>query len=172
VLLRGGRMRRGLSGGRTAYQDTVTIVAAFEVGLPDAAMAGRCTAIRVADEYGYTTPVLELPIATSGRPPAPTLFNARLLSTALMEIRLDARDPDGDLVGVFAAFRYRDGVTAPADGQADYAIYNTAGYLGTTIPLLQLPVGAIRYYDLLSSVVYLLDSHGNVTRLEDSDLLR
>ena len=80
VLPEGGRTRRGLSGGRTAQQDTVTIVGAFEVGRPDVEMVGRCTSLRFVDQLGNTTPVVEEPIGNEGgRPPVATRFNAILV---------------------------------------------------------------------------------------------
>jgi len=172
VLPGGARIRRGLSSGRTRDLDTMTILGAFETGLSAADVAGRCTALRVADQLGNTTPVLELPIAAAiGSAPGATVFNATTVGTTAIHTSLAVADSDGDFVGVFAAARVRDGVLFPPDGNPDIGIYSAAGYLGAAIP--DLPLGArIQYGDVYSIIVYLLDAAGNFTRLEDHDVFR
>ena len=170
LLPEGAHTRRGLSSGRTRYQDTVTVVAAFEVGLPDTAMVGRCTALRVADELGNSTPVVELPIrATTSAAPSATTFNAYTIGTAAVRTDLVASDPDDDFVGVFVTATLRDGVLSAPDGQPDIGTYGIAGYLGVAIP--DLPLGSrIQYGDVYAVTVYLIDARGNMTRMEDGDL--
>ena len=170
LLPGGARTRRGLSSGRTRFQDTVTVVAAFEVGLPDSALVGRCTGLRVADELGNTTPVVELPIRVPiSTPPTATTFNAYTIGTAAVRTDLNASDVDDDYVGVFVTALLRDGVLAAPDGQPDVGIYGVAGYLGTAVP--DLPLGSrIQYGDVYAVIVYLIDAKGNVTRMEDGDL--
>jgi hypothetical protein len=169
----GRRLRRGLSSGRTAGQDTIVVVGAYELGLPDSAIAGRCTAIRVADEPGNTTPVIEVPTRTSVVAAAPraTTFNAVYIGTQAVRTTLAVTDPDGDFAGVFVAARLRDGILSPPDGQPDIGIYNVAGYLVPNLPDLPL-TSRIQYGDVLAIIVYLVDGAGNFTRLEDSDVFR
>ena len=171
ILPGGIRQRRGLSTGRTAQADTVTVVSAYEVGLPDQDLAGRCMSIRVVDEYGNTTPVIEQPLATGGPAPTAAAFNAVLRGTSALSTTLHVTDPDNDFVGIFVAAELRDGILFPIDGEPDLGIYNTAGYLGAGVP--DLPLGSrLQYYDIYSLIVYLVDGRGNFTRLEDRDVFR
>ena len=173
VLPNGRRLRRGLSSGRTTGEDTITVVAAFELGLPDSDLAGRCTSIRVADEPGNTTPVVEVPIYQSVTTAAPsaTAFNAVYVGTQAVRTTLAVSDPQGDFVGVFVAARLRDGILGPPDGNSDIGIYNVAGYLQATLP--DLPMSSrIQYGDVLGVIVYLVDAAGNFARLEDVDVFR
>jgi hypothetical protein len=173
VVPGGSRQRRGLSSGRTAHADTVELVAAFEVGLPDSEMAGRCVALRVADEYGNTTPVIQRRIGEQGgSPPVIRSFNALLRGQTSIRVSLGADDPDGDLVGTFAAARLRDGILGPPDGAADLGVYNAAGYLGTVLPELPVNTTRLRYDDVLAVIVYVIDRWGNVRRAEDTDTFR
>lgn len=172
VLSGAARTRRGLSSGRTRGMDTVTVVGAFEVADSQLLAIPACTALRLADEQGNTTRVLEIAI----RPPASSAprastFNAFTLGTTSVRTVLEAEDADGDFVGAFAAARVRDGVLFSPDGQPDLGIYNVAGYLGNVIP--DLPLGSrIQYGDVYAVIIYLVDAAGNVTRLEDVDVLR
>lgn len=169
VLPGGGRLRRGLSQDRTAGLDTITVFGAVEPGLPDNAMVGRCTSLRVADELGNTTPVVEQPIP-EGQPagPAADLFDARFATTAALVTDLHTADPD--YAGVFAAALLRDGVLFPADGQPDLGVYNAAGYEDLTLPTVPLGGSRPPYYDYYAVIVYLFDRFGNFTRLVDTDL--
>jgi hypothetical protein len=175
VLPRGGRTRRGLSSGRTAQQDTVTLIGAFDVGLPDADLVGRCTAFRVADELGNTTPVFEEPIGNEGgMPPSATRFNAVFMGQQSLPIDLAIDDLDGDAAGLFIGARLRDGALGPTDGEEDFGIYNVAGYLDVSeAPTLTFSAGRRPAWDdVFSIVVYLLDQRGNLTRLEDAELFQ
>lgn len=171
ILPGGGRLRRGLSSGRTAGLDTILVVGAFEIGLPDSEVIGRCTAIRVADEPANTTPVLEVltrPPGTTAAPRAST-FNAFYVGTQAVRTTLSVTDDD--FVGLFVAARLRDGVLGSPDGVPDIGIYNVAGYLLPNLP--DLPLNSrIQYGDVLSVIVYLVDAAGNFTRLEDGDVFR
>jgi hypothetical protein len=169
VLPAGGRLRRGLSQDRTAGQDTITVFGAVEPGLPDSAMIGRCTSLRVADESGNTTPVVEQAIAA--RPPAgpgADLFNARFATAATLVTSLHSTGPD--YAGVFAAALLRDGVLFPPDGQLDLGVYNAAGYQDMLLPTVPLGGSRPPYYDYYAVIVYLFDRSGNFTRLMDTDL--
>ena len=142
---------------------------AIELGLPDSELAGRCTSLRVADQYGNTTPIVEQPIPTS--PPAgpvADLFNARFSTTADLVTTLQTSDPD--YAGVFAAALLRDGVLFQPDGQPDLGVYNAVGYESAILPTV--PLGGTRppYYDYYAVIVYLFDRSGNFTRLVDDDL--
>jgi hypothetical protein len=169
VLPQGGRLRRGLTQDRTAGQDTITVFGAIELGIPDADLQGRCTSLRVADEAGNTTPVVEEPIGNeSGTGPTPTAFNARFLNTASLETTLEVSDPA--YAGVFAAALLRDGTLDAPDGQLDIGVFNTVGYLGTVLPTVPLGGGAPQYFDYYSVILYLFNQDGNFTRIEDDDL--
>lgn len=169
VLPGGGRLRRGLSQDRSAGQDTVLILGAIELGLPDADLRGRCASIRVADEFGNTTPVLEEPIGNeSGSGPAPAYFNAQFATTATLTTQLTMTDPA--YVGVFAAALLRDGILFAPDGQPDLGVFNTEGYTDVLIPTVPLGDGRPQYFDYYAVVLYLFDANGNFTRVVDDDL--
>jgi hypothetical protein len=172
LLPGGARVRRGLGSGRTRGFDTVTVVGAFEVGLADSVARRGCTALRITDQLGNTTPILEVPTRTpDARAPTATGFNAVSLGSAV-RTTLAVSDPDGDFVGTFVAAELRDGVISGAlDGHPDIGIYNVAGYLGTVLPDLPLS-DRIQFGDVYAVIVYLVDRAGNVTRLADRDLFR
>lgn len=175
ILPNGSRLRRGVTSGRTAGADTATIVAVFEVGLPDDSLRGRCTAIRVFDAAANTTSIIELPIAVPSLPagrPVATTFNARLIGTQRITTLLQASDAEGDFVGTFATARLRDGILSPPDGIPDLGIYNTVGYLGTLIPDVPLGGGRPKWDDYYAVIVYLVDAAGNFARIEDANLLQ
>jgi hypothetical protein len=168
----GGSTRGGLRGGRTANQDTMTVVTAFEAALPPST-GDQCVSLWVADSYGYASPVVETPLIPLRRGSAPVAaqFNAYFFGTQAMGIDLAARDSDGDLVGVFVAARLRDGTLGQPDGVPDLAYANTAGYLGVSAPPVPL-TSTITYDKVLALIVYLIDAQGNFTRLEDDDLFQ
>jgi hypothetical protein len=169
VLPGGGRSRRGLNSDRTRGQDTVTVFVATELGLPDAGMQGHCTSIRVADEFGNTTPVVEELIGNeTGTGPLPAYFNAQFSTTATLSTQLSVTDPN--FAGVFAAALLRDGVLFQPDGNPDLGIYNTSGYADVLIPTVALGGGRPQYFDYYAVILYLFDSRGNFTRVEDNDL--
>lgn len=176
VLQKGGRLRRNLLSERTAYQDTVVIAAAFEVGLADSLLAGKCVAIRIMDQYGNSTPVVQAPLVPrAGQAPVIEQFDAFYLGTTHLRTMLAARDPDGDLVGTFVAARLRDGVLGPPDGEQDIGIFSSAGFLGTTIPDFRLGTPNDRfpkYDDYYGIIVYVIDAAGHFTRMEDAALFR
>ncbi|HEU4994784.1 MAG TPA: hypothetical protein VFT29_08190, partial [Gemmatimonadaceae bacterium] len=166
-----GRIRRGLDGGRTLRADSMVIVGAFEVGIADGDLVGRCTAIVVEDIRGNISDMIEQPIAASrgGTLPDATLFNARLIGTSAISTQLQAFDLDGDFAGSFAAVRVRDGILSASDGNPDIGILSPVGFLDTTVP--NLPLGTLlKWDDVFSIIVYLIDSKGNFRRLEDADL--
>lgn len=172
VLRLGGRDRGGLSpGGTGATPDTLVVMGAYEVGLPDTDMATRCVAVRVSDRFGNTSATVEAPLTGGGgQPPFALNFNAVFLGTQVIRTSLAASDPDDDFLGVFAAARLRDGVLGPPDGKPDFGVYNAVGYLGTAVP--DLPLGAPRpaYSEYYSIILFLFDRRGNFRRLEDLDL--
>lgn len=170
ILPGGGKLRRGLSQDRSAGQDTVTILGAVELGIPDDALQGRCTSIRVADEFGNTTPVLEEVIGNeTGTGPLPAYFNAQFSTTATLTTQLTVTDPS--FAGVFAAALLRDGILFAPDGNPDLGIFNTEGYTDVLVPTVPLGGGRPQYYDYYSVILYLFDSRGNFTRVVDDDLL-
>ncbi|MEO8138231.1 MAG: hypothetical protein ABI742_01235 [Gemmatimonadota bacterium] len=169
VLTGGGRLRRGLSQDRSAGQDTITVFGAIELGLPDASVQGHCTSIRVADEFGNTTPVVEELIGNETGPgPLPAYFNAQFSTTASLSTQLTMTDPA--FAGVFAAALLRDGILFPPDGNPDLGVFNTEGYTDVLLPTVPLGGNQPQYYDYYSVILYLFDSTGNFTRVEDNDL--
>lgn len=171
VLADGGRQRRGLLVATPAGPDTITVFGAIELGLPDQDLLGRCTSLRVQDEYGNSTPILEEPIGNeAGTGPLPDRFNARFATTASLttELAISA----ADFAGVFAAARLRDGVLFPADGRPDVGVFNATGFEDTLIPTVPLGGGRPPYYDYSAVILYLFDAEGNFTRLEDADLFQ
>lgn len=166
------RVMRGLNVGRTALQDTLVIVGGFEVGLPDTALYGRCTALRVEDFRGNSSAMVEQRITQPpGEAPRAIAFNARLIGTSSLRTDLAMTDADGDGVGTFALVRLRDGVLAPFDGNPDLGVLGQAGFLDANIPTLVFS-SRIRWDDAYAVIVYLLDAQGHFTRLEDADLRR
>ena len=168
VLPTGGRLRRGLTQGPTSGLDTITVFGAIELGLPDASLQGKCTSIRVADEYGNTTPVVEEPIGNEASGPVPTQFNSQFINTAQLATTMQVADPT--FAGVFLAATLRDGVLFPPDGQPDIGVYNAVGYSDLLLPTVPLGGGRPPYYDYYSVIAYVFDIAGNFTRLEDNDL--
>lgn len=171
VKLGGGLERGPLDVSRT-QGDTVTILHAFELGLPDAALAGRCLLVRVLDQTGNTTPSLEYPLQETGTRPLVVSYNAYLVGVSAIRIALDALDPNGDLVGTVAAGRIRDGVLRTPDGIDDFLIRNAEGYLSLSVP--DFPVGSPfpGPSDVNAMTVYLIDAGGNFSRYLDTDLFR
>lgn len=167
-LLPGGPLfKDGLDAGRTARLDTVVVLAAFELNLPAADVAGRCALFRAEDARGNSSARLEVPLeARAGAPPAADEFNAILNGETLLHVTLAASDPDGDFVGTFAALRLRDGTLGTPDGHDDTVPYNIQGYLGTALPDAALG-GRILFTDVYAAIVYLIDAQGHFTRLED-----
>lgn len=172
VIADGRRQRRGLLLQAPSGPDTITVFGAIELGLPDSALAGTCTSLRVQDEFGNTTAVVERPnSSTPALGPMPTLFNARLATTSSLTTQLQVTEPD--YAGVFAAATLRDGILFPPDGKPDLGVFNAQGYADDVlIPTVPLGGGRPQYYDYYSVIVYLFDTAGNFTRLEDHDLFQ
>jgi hypothetical protein len=170
VLPGGGRVRRGLSTDRVRGEETATVFGAIELGLPDADMQGRCTSIRVEDEYGNSTPVSEEVIGNeSGPGPTPSSFNAIFTTISSLSANLVINDPS--FAGSFVAARMRDGaLSGTPDGQPDIGVYNTAGFTDVLLPTVPLGSGRPPYYDYYSVILYLFDNQGNFSRIEDDDL--
>ena len=94
-------------------------------------------------------------------------------------------DTQGD--AFFVAFgRPSDGVAAAADAQLALAggpirvrmglhtgepRVTDEGYVGLDVPLIPT-TGRIKWDDVYSVIVYVIDSKGNVTRVQDDELLR
>jgi hypothetical protein len=171
--LPGGAWKRdGVNAGRTAGRDTMTVIGAFELVLPEPGADGRCAALRVEDGLGNTTPVLEVPLLeAAGSRPGATEFNAKFLSTQRIGIQISAVDPDGDLAGTFVAARLRDGALGgPQDGQQDIGIASPVGNLGLTIP--DLAFSRFDYTDFYAIIVYVVDQEGHFVRVVDEDLFK
>lgn len=170
-------LRRGLSSRPSvAYRDTAVILGVFERALPDAAAAGaRCQGIRVADEQGNVSDLVEVPLvpgALSSRPRA-TLFTARLVGTSAIRVLLAVEDDENDFVGTYSVYETRDGIVIrPPDGIADRLVFEVAGLVGQSIPDLPLGTGLGNWDDYYGVTVYLIDRRGNFTRLDDRDLFR
>jgi hypothetical protein len=167
-LLPGGPLfKDGLDAGRTARLDTVVVLAAYELNLPTADVAGRCALFRAEDARGNSSARVEVPLeARAGEPPAADQFNAILNGETRLHVTLTADDPDADFTGTFVALRLRDGTLGAPDGRDDTVPYNIQGYLGTALPDATLG-GRILFTDVYAAIVYLIDAQGHFTRLED-----
>ena len=164
------RVRINLRSGRGVTGDTLTIVGAFELGLENAALAGRCTEIRVYDAASNVSHIATHKIGTAtGSVPVIRFFDARLQGQAFVSSILEANDPDGDIVGHFVLVRLRDGVLAAPDGVPDLGSMAPIGYLGLEVPNIPT-TGRIKWDDVYSVIIYLIDAKGNVARIEDENI--
>jgi hypothetical protein len=168
------RIRGSLRTGRgNVGRDTLTIVGAWELGLPADSVIGRCTEIRVLDAQSNVSAIVIDRIRPRSTTSAPTarFFNSVLLGQAAIGTTLAVSDPENDIVGHFVLVRLRDGVLGPRDGLPDLGSMDAVGYLGTDV--VNIPTtGRIAYDDVLSVIVCLIDARGNVLRLEDDDTFR
>lgn len=167
------RVRRGLRGGRGgSLDDTLTVVGAFEFGYPPSEMRGRCAEMRVFDNATNQSAIVTFKFGSGGgSPPFVRYFNSVLVGTSVITSTLEASDPDGDIVGHFVLVRLRDGVLGPPDGEPDLGSMDAVGYVGLDVPVIPTN-GRIKWDDVYSVIVYVIDSKGNVTRVQDDDLLR
>jgi hypothetical protein len=166
------RVRRGLRGGRGQIADTLTVVGAFEFGIPPEELRGRCTELRVFDNATNQSAIVEHKIGSAtGSAPFVRFFNATLVDRNFITSTIEATDPDNDIIGHFVLVRLRDGVLGPPDGQPDLGSMDPVGYLGLEVPLIPT-TGRIQWDDVYAVIVYLIDSRGNVTRVEDNDFLK
>lgn len=166
------RTRRGLRGGRGQLADTLQVVGAYELGLAPAALEGKCTEIRVFDVRSNSSIVATHRIGSaSGFAPVVRFFNATLQGTAQVASQLFASDPENDIVGHFVLVRLRDGVLGIADGKPDLGSLDAAGYEGLEVAPVPT-TGRVRWDDVLSVIVYVIDSKGNAVRVEDADIFR
>jgi hypothetical protein len=167
------RTRRGIRTGRAQLSDTLEVVGAYELGLADSAMVGRCTEVRAFDERGNTSVVLQHRIGSAtGFAPTIRFFNSVLQGTSSVTSLLLASDPENDIIGHFVLIRLRDGVLGPPDGKADLGSMDPAGYLGLDVPIIPTIGGRIQWDDVLSVIAYVIDAKGNVIRVEDSDIFK
>ncbi len=168
------RTRRGLSAGRGFGADSLTVVGAFEVGVLDELMVGRCTEIRVFDVKTNLSRIVVHRIGSAqGSPPVLRLFNAVLPDYTRVTSILEAQDPDSDIIGHFVLIRLRDGTLGARDGKLDLGYMDAAGFVGIVprdIPLVS--PSRVRWEDVYAVIVYLIDSQGNVVRREDPDVFR
>ncbi|MBC7843744.1 MAG: hypothetical protein H7099_15595 [Gemmatimonadaceae bacterium] len=166
------RVRRGLRGGRGQSYDTLTVVGAFEFGLTPEEMRGKCTELRVFDNATNQSTIVVHKIGSGGgSAPFVRFFNSYLIDQSYIASTIEASDPDNDIVGHFVLVRTRDGVLGPPDGNPDLGSMDAAGYIGLDIPLIPT-TGRLKWDDVYSVIVYVIDSRGNVTRVQDDDLLR
>jgi hypothetical protein len=166
------RVRRGLRGGRGQLFDTLTVVGAFEFGIPPEEMKGKCTELRVFDNATNQSAITQHKIGSGGgTAPFVRYFNAYLVDQNFVASTIEASDPDGDIVGHFVLVRLRDGVLGLPDGKPDLGSMDPAGYVGLDVPLIPT-TGRIKWDDVYSVIVYVIDSNGNVTRVQDDDMLR
>ncbi len=174
LLPTGARTRPNMSTGVATNGDSVTALAAFEIGLPDDSVRGKCLALWVGDRMGNLSQVEEAPFTSRpGLPPTALQFNAKFLGTQAIRTQLSAADPDGDFLGTFVTYKMRDGILGPPDGEPDYAVINVVdGYPGTSIPDLTLYGGILSYENFYGVVAYLFDAAGNFTRVEDDVLFQ
>jgi hypothetical protein len=164
------RVRPNLRGGRGATRDTLTVVGAFDLGIDGSVFAGRCTEIRVFDAESNVSTIATHKIGTAtGSRPTARFFNATLQGRAYISSILEASDPDSDIIGHFVLVRLRDGVLAASDGVPDLGSMDPAGYVGLEVPSIPT-TGRIKWDDVYSVIVYIIDSKGNAIRVEDENI--
>ena len=74
---------------------------------------------------------------------------------------------------MFVVYTLRDGVVStPPDGQPDRLVFQPPGIIDSAIPEVPFGIGYGAWNDYLTVIVYLIDSSGNVTRLEDTNLFQ
>lgn len=167
------RFRRGLDTGPTAGRDTVTALAAFELGLPADSVRRACALVYVADYDGNLSDVIESPLVpVAGRAPTITRLDARFNGTQSLFVQVAATDGDNDLAGIFGAAILRDGTIGPPDNHSDVGAYNGIGYAGLALPQLTVGGNGLGYESFLGVIVYVFDQAGHFTRAEDDDLFQ
>ena len=176
VLPYGGYLMYGFDGARNiTFADTAVIVGGFDVDLTPQQLKTSCQSIWATDGLGNATPVVEIPLVArdAANAPTPKSFNAKLNGTSALQVALDVADPNNDFVGAFATYILRDGtVSLPNDGKPDLLVYAAAGFAGSIIDEIPVGVGLGNWNDYLGVRLFLVDRAGNVTRIEDMDLLR
>ena len=166
------RIRHSLRSGRGAGSDTVTLVGGYDLALPTDQFIGRCTELRVHDLDNNVSAIAQHRIGSATGPvPFVRFFNASYVGQTGVDLQIAASDPDDDIVGSFVLVRVRDGVLAARDGLPDLGSMDPAGYLGLALPLIPT-TGRIKWDDVYSVIVYVIDARGNVARVEDDDLFR
>jgi hypothetical protein len=172
LLVGGARLRGPLGTPWTTGRDTVIIVGGFDVGLPDDSVRGKCAVLWAADQSGNTTTISQVDLGGSGHPPVATAFNGRFVGTGLLRTDLGVSDPDGDFAGVFATFRVREGVFGPASSTTNVLLYNASGIPAGAVPDIPMQGPPFVYDNFYGITVFLIDSAGNFTRLQDDDLFQ
>lgn len=172
TLLRNGeRTRTGLLNPFGLSADTTVLTFAFEpTEVEPAILAEACLAVRFMDRDGNSTPIVEKPIRASdaARAPLVTTFNARFVTTAQLEVTLNATDPDDDYVGNFLSFVYVDGtINGRLDGQLDLGIFNATGQRSMEFPIFPMGGGRPTFDRYVEVRVALLDRRGNLTIARD-----
>jgi hypothetical protein len=171
----GGYLIDGLTGAQNiTFVDTAVVVGGFDIGLTPQQKQSSCQSIWATDGLGNTTPVIEIPLVArnAANAPAARVFNARLNGTSALQVALDVADPSNDFVGAFTTYLLRDGTVSTIDGKPDLLVYAPAGFAGSIIDEIPIGVGLGNWNDYLGVRLFLVDRAGNVTRLEDMDLLR
>jgi hypothetical protein len=107
--------------------------------------------------------------SATGLPPAIRFFDAKLQGRAFVGSILEASDPEGDIVGHFVLVRLRDGAISSPDGLPDLGSMDPIGYLGLDVPNIPT-TGRIKWDDVYSVIIYLIDRKGNVARIEDENI--
>lgn len=167
LIPRGARTRRGLSSGRTARGDSITVIGAFELGILPGATP-MCASLRVEDEQGNTTSWIDRRLDAAPGGAAPVFVSAGLgfQGTSAIVVSVAVADLDNDFVGLFPMARLSDGALGPPDGQPDIGAFNAAGYLAPPLPNVPLGNGRPGLADYHAIILYGIDLRGNVTRRE------
>lgn len=174
VLRNGAVERGGLQSWSTYLNPDPVFVAVIQLDLANADVRDRCASLRLIDDFGNTTPLVER-LQTPAAPflPIPSRYNAQLAGPERLVTVLDVDDPAGVYVGFFVALQLRDGLLGTPDGHPDIGLYTNQGFLpGTQIPDVEFGPGRkiTNYGDVQAQLLYLVDREGRFRRFIDADL--
>jgi hypothetical protein len=161
AVFRQGLFRQGTS---TRGRDTVRLALVDRTKLVSGAPRDRCLSVRVIDNDGNTTPVIEEPLVTPrGRPPVIAAFNARRAgppAAERLEFTLSASDPDNDFGGSYLQIVLKDGRVLGV---------GVTGNTGAAIPSLLMSSAGFPVASIAEVRVYAIDREGGFSVASDAD---
>lgn len=148
--------------------DTVQVVGAFEVGLPDATARAGCLAVWFTDRSGNISPIVEAPLGPGVTGPRVDAFNARFNGETAIQSSLVVSDLS--YLGAFEVTLLRN-ASGGTPGNPVARTRTATGYVGTTA-LPDIPLGSPPWLfeNCLAVILYAFDANGNFTRIVDGDL--